>query len=310
MNDRLLEYKLDLIAAHLGVYKIEDVATVMRRQHVNPDDGRIVDVVDFFPEWNAYGTYGKLKICHEYIDEDWQRQRFEKYAGVAINDLPLYESQQALSRRFGQVHRCEVAVRPFRLMVQPRKDENGNYDKTLILRYLVSPKARQAQPVQAQPTAVSQPAPAQPAANGQGQRPPAANQKIHADELLKEAGVQIHEPNSRTATTAAPAATAVTPAEWLTRARQATDPFDFDTCVSRGLLVANSAYFETADHAEKARTGLFGEWKEGAAGAYLAGIEKYVKTRADLQAAGEPGTAVFKQAKSAALVAYREAMDA
>jgi len=73
--------------------------------------------------------------------------------------------------------------------------------------------------------------------------------------------------------------------------------------------VGNAAYFETADHAEKARTGLFGEWKEGAAGAYLAGIEKYVKTRADLQAAGEPGTAVFKQAKSAALVAYRESLE-
>lgn len=297
MNDKLLEYKLDLIAAHLGVYKVEDVATVMRRQHVNPDDGRIVDVVDFYPEWNAYGTYGKLKICHEYIDEEWQRQRFEKYAGVAINDLPLYESQQALSRRFGQAHRCEVPVRPFRLMVQPRKDENGNYDKTLILRYLVSPKARQAQPVQAQPTAVSQPAPAQPAANGQAQRSPAAN----------GSAPQAPAPKPQAPTMAA--ATAVTPAEWLTRARQATDPFDFDTCVSRGLLVANSAYFETADHAEKARTGLFGEWKEGAAGAYLAGIEKYVKTRADLQAAGEPGTAVFQQAKSAALVAYRESLE-
>ena len=284
MNDKLLEYKLDLIAAHLGVYKIEDVATVMRRQHVNPDDGRIVDVIDFYPEWNAYGTYGKLKVCHEYIDEEWQRQRFEKYAGVVIDDLPLYEGQQALSRRFGQVHRCEVAVRPFRLMVQPRKDENGNYDKTLILRYLVSPKARQAQPPQPPQTAV-----AQPAANGQaktnGSAPP------------------------QTPTTTAAAATAVTPAEWLTRARQATDPFDFDTCISRGLLVGADAYFETADHAEKARTGLFGDWKEGAAGAYLAGIERYVKTRADLQAAGEPGTAVFKQAKSAALVAYRESLE-
>lgn len=214
MNDSLLEYKLDLVAAHLDVYRIDEVAVVMRRQHTNPDDGRIVDVIDFYPEWNAFGTYGKMKLCHEYMDEDWQRQRFEKYAGVAINDLPLYEGQQALSRRFGQAHRCEVAVRPFRLMVQPRKDENGNNAKFLILRYLVSPKARQGRAVQPQPTAITQPAANGQAANGSGspQRPPAPNQKIHADQMLAEAGVNIHAP-------AAKSAAGVTPAEWLDRAR-------------------------------------------------------------------------------------------
>ncbi len=306
MNDSLLEYKLDLVAAHLGVYRIDEVAAVMRRQHTNPDDGRIVDVIDFYPEWNAFGTYGKLKLCHEYMDEDWRRQRFEKYAGVAINDLPLYESQQALSRRFGQPHRCETAVRPFRLMVQPRTDDNGNYAKTLILRYLTSPKARQGRVAQPAPTAVAQPAANGHTANGSTpngsqQRPPAPNQKIHADQMLAEAGVNVHAP-------AAKSAAGVTPAEWLQRASQATDPFDFDTCVARGLYVGNAAYFETADHAEKARTGLFGEWN-GAAAAYLAGLKKYVIVRTDLQAAGEPGTAVFAQAKSAALVAFRQVVD-
>ena len=33
MNN-MLEYKLDLIAAHLGVYRIDEVAAVMRRQHI------------------------------------------------------------------------------------------------------------------------------------------------------------------------------------------------------------------------------------------------------------------------------------
>ena len=292
MNDSLLEYKLDLVAAHLGVYKIEEVAAVIHRQHTNPDDGRIVDVVDFYPAWNAYGTYGKMKVCHEYLDEDWQRERFEKYAGVSLESLPLYDGQTALQRRFGQPHRCETAVQPFRLMVQPRKDENGNYDKTLILRYLPSPKARQGQPAQPQPTAVTQPATptrTAPAANGQAQAPNGHVQQPPAP------GRQ-------------PVAPPVTPAEWLNRARQATDPFDFDICLQRGLIVGGAVYFETADHAEKARTGLFGDWN-GSPAAYLAGIERYVKTRADLLSAGEPGAAVFQKAKSAALVAYREALE-
>ena len=269
MNDSLLEYKLDLVASHLGVYKIEEVTAVMRRQHTNPDDGRLVDVVDFYPAWNSQGTYGKMKLCHEYLDEEWQKARFEKYAGLSIDDLPIYDGQTALVRRFGQPHRCEVAVPPFRLMLQPRKDENGNYDKTLILRYLSSPKVRQEQLPPAQPAPT----------NGNGRAQPQS-----------------------------PSPSAVTPAEWLNRARQATDPFDFDTCLHRGLMMGGSAYFETADHAEKARTGLFGEWN-GAAGAYLAGIEKYVKIRADLLAAGEPGAAVFKKAKTAAMVAYRQTLE-
>lgn len=301
MNESLLEYKLDLVAAHLGVYRIDEVAAVMRRQHIAPEDGRIVDVVDFYPEWNSFGTYGKMKLCHEYLDEDWQRQRFEKYAGVALESLPIYEGQTALVRRFGQPHRCETAVQPFRLMVQPRTDDNGNNAKTLILRYLTSPKARQGRVTQPQPTAVAQPAANGQAANGSQQRPAAPNQKIHADQMLAEAGVNIHAP-------AAKSAAGVTPAEWLDRAQAATDPFDFDTCVARGLYVGNAAYFETADHAEKARAGLFGEWN-GAAAAYLAGLKKYVAVRTDLQADGQPGTAVFKAAKAAALVAYRETLE-
>jgi len=280
MNDSLLEYKLDLVATHLGVYKIEEVAAVIRRQFTRTD-GERAETIDFYPPWNAQGTFGKLKICHEYMDSDWQRQRFEKYAGVKIADLPIYEAQQALRRQFSRPSPHEVAVQPFRLMVQPQRNDEGEDGKTLILRYLSSPKAQQGQLPPAQPAA----------ANGQEQ-PTNGNGRA--------------QPQSPPPSPQSPAA--VSPAEWLNRARQATDPFDFDTCLQRGLVIGGSAYFETADHAEKARTGLFGEWN-GAAGAYLAGIEKYVKMRADLLAAGEPGAAVFKKAKSAAMVAYRETLE-
>ena len=261
MQNNLLEYKLDLIAAALNVYKIEDVETVIRRQHVRPDDGRIVDVIDFYPAWNAFGTFGKMKICHEYLDDDWQRQRFEKYAGVVVDDLPVYDGQTALVRRFGQTHRCETAVRPFRLMVQPRTDDNGNNAKTLILRYLTSPKARQGQP--APPPSSPTPAP----------QPPAKKELV------------------------------VTPDEWLARALQATDAYDFDECVSRGL-----AYYESGAHAEKARNALFGRWVDGRAAAYLTGLKTYASARQKLDKSGRPSRDVYNEAKADAVKAYQDAI--
>jgi hypothetical protein len=284
MNTNLLEYKMDLIAKHLGVYRIEEVAAVMRRQHTNPDDGRIVDVVDFYPPWNAYGTYGKMKICHEYLDEDWQKARFQKYSGFSVDQLPVYDAQTALVRRFGQEHRCEIPVAPFRLMVQPRQDENGNWAKTLILKYLVSPKARQTPPAQTAVYGNGQ------AANGNGQqtavRPPTPT------------------PQQPQATNGRSAVTAVSPTEWLERAIAATDPFDFDTCVSRAIL-----FFDSADRVESARIGMFGEWKPGLTAAYLAGIKKYAHTRDELETNQSPVAVAHREAKSAALVEYRKVID-
>ena len=304
MNNTLLEYKIDLIAKHLGVYRIDDVSTVMRRQHISPDDGRIVDVVDFYPPWNQYGTYGKMKICHEYLDEDWQKARFQKFSGFSVEQLPVYDGQTALVRRFGQEHRCEIPVQPFRLMVEPRQDENGNSAKTLILRYLAG-EPRQAPKPQ---TAVSQPA-------GAKTQPPA---KIHADELLRQMNVTIEEPGQRPATNnqqpttngQQPAAktsvlTAVTATEWLQRAREATESFDFDTCIHRAI-----PFFDSADRVESARVGMFGEWKTGQAAAYVAGIQKYASLRDELEANHAPATAAHKEAKNAALVEYRKVIDA
>lgn len=296
MNTNLLEYKMDLIAEHLGVYRIEEVAAVMRRQHTNPDDGRIVDVVDFYPAWNAYGTYGKMKICHEYLDEEWQKARFEKYSGFSVEQLPVYDAQTALVRRFGQEHRCEIPVAPFRLMIQPRQDENGNWAKTLILKYLVSPKARQAGPA---PTAA-----AQQAANGNGQAANGHNGNGQQTAVRPPAPQPTPTPQQPPATNGRSAVTAVSPTEWLERAAAATDPFDFDTCISRAI-----PFYDSADRVESARTGLFGEWKPGLTDAYLAGIKKYAHTRDELETNRTPVAAAHKDAKAAALVEYRKVID-
>lgn len=302
MNN-LLEYKMDLIAEHLGVYRIEEVAVVMRRQHTNPDDGSIVDIIDFYPAWNQYGTYGKMKICHEYIDQDWQKARFEKYAGFKIEELPVYEGQTALVRRFGQEHRCEIPVAPFRLMTQPRSDENGNDKKTLILRFLVSPKAR-----------MGNASPAQTAVNGNGQNgngyPNGHNGNGNGSS--HQTAVRPPQPPPAPAAQSQPqpvvngrsSVTAVTSAEWLQRVGEAIDPFDFDTCVSRAI-----PFYDSADRVESARIGMFGEWLPGYSRAYLSGLQKYATVRDEMEA-NNPTTVAHREAKGAALVEYRKVIDA
>ncbi|MCA9936547.1 MAG: hypothetical protein H6662_15440 [Ardenticatenaceae bacterium] len=270
MSDRLLEYKLDLIAEALNVYRIETVTAVMRRQHVTPEDGTIVDVLDFFPAWNEWGTYGKMKVAHEYLDNDWQRERFEKFAGVKVNDIPLYEGQTALVRRFGVTHKCEVAVRPFRLMLQPRKDENGNYDKTLILRYLTSPQARQNTP----------------------QMPPAP----------ATAPVRVQTPPPPEPETAVPPAaprTQPNPIEkdWELEAANSSDPLMFDTALAKAV-----PWFKDGNGVQQFREVIFGDaFQPQHTPAYVRGLQAYARERK----AANGNREAHNRAKTKAIEAFR-----
>lgn len=250
--DNLLEYKLDLIADALGAYKIEDVATVVFR-HYTRSDGEEAQLIDFYPPWSPSGGYGVYKVASEYMDEDWQRERFEKYAGVKIADLPSFEGQQAMQRRHGRPHRCEVEVGPFRLMVKPQKNDDGKDGKTLILRYLSSPEARR-RPAQNQPTA--QPAsPARP--QGQTAVPPT---------------------NPNPPQTAAPRPTAnqatKVAVDWRQQAMQAVDPLDFDH--SWGRVVGASS-----KEVEVLRVSICGQWQDGRSPAYVAAMEEYSRVLAE-----------------------------
>lgn len=251
----LLEYKLDLIAKALDVYRIETVTAVVRRQHTSEETGEVVNVIDFYPAWNEWGSYGKMKVAHEYLDHDWQRQRFEKFSGISVDQLPIYEGQQAMQRRFGMTHKCEVEVRPFRLMLQPRKDENGNYDKTLILRYLyANHNARQ--PAEPSAAPVGAPTP-----------PPARNGRVNGS-------------GSRQSQAVAP------PAEPPAKA-DAAGPVEFDDLVSateQGLAEAVlkvQPWFKSTDNISAFRKTLFGEWQPGEAyiDAYFAGLLRYAELR-------------------------------
>lgn len=244
----LLEYKLDLIARALDVYRVETVTAVVRRQHTSEETGEVVDVIDLYPAWNEWGTYGKMKVAHEYLDHDWQRQRFEKFTGVKVDDLPIYEGQQAMTRRFGRKHKCEVAVRPFRLLLQPRKDENGNYDKTLILRYLYADRAANRKP--AQPPATAAPSATHPgsAANGHG-----------------------HGRQSQPATAGQPTAD-----WWELVAAEPVTPDVFDTKYAEA-----DANYNDGAHVKKFRRLLFGDWQNGHVRAYARGLKKYGELRSD-----------------------------
>lgn len=139
-NNTLLNLKLDLIAEAMNAYRIHEIAAVIRRPHVNPDDGTITERIDFYPHWNQWGTFGKYKVASEYLDHEWQIERFERSSGLKIADLPAYEGQQALQRRFGATSNYEVTVKTsFKLLVQPRPGgEEGKDDKTLIRRYITA----------------------------------------------------------------------------------------------------------------------------------------------------------------------------
>lgn len=159
---RDLHKKMDLIAETLKAYETETVVTVMRRAHVN-DDGSETPVIDFYPAWNAAGTWGKYKIAHEYLNQPWQVERFEKFAGVRLDAIPLYAAAQALIRNPARPHKDEYPLaQPFLLWVRtPPGASDEERAKKQVLGYRRLPERGDARPA-ARPPAAEAPAPAAP----------------------------------------------------------------------------------------------------------------------------------------------------
>lgn len=278
MNN-LLEYKLDLIAEQLGVYKIETIAAVMRRQHINPSDGQTVDVIDFYPEWNELGTYGRLKVAHEYMDQDWQRQRFEKYSGITIDSIPLYEGQQALQRKFDRKHPGETAVTPFKLMVQPRKDDNGNNEKTLVLRYLYDRRGNGRSPV-------AVPASPPPHVNGNGHhKPPSQPEPVPAANGPVEQSVRTRTTNSVTIEK-----------DWELEAAEAQNDLMFDTALAKAV-----PWFKNSDTVRQFREIIWDGFNPDHSRAYVRGLQAYARERQKANGSRE----AHNRAKTLAVEAFR-----
>lgn len=96
-----------------------------------------------------------------------------------------------------------------------------------------------------------------------------------------------------------------TPEQWLQRAAEAADQLDFDVCVARGLPF----FAGDIDRAEKVRETLFGRWYPERARAYLAGVQRYVSTRTDLEQSGWSVLSAHTEAKAKAKAAYIQALE-
>lgn len=151
--DQLLHEKLDLIAAALDAYRVDAVGAVLRRQWIG-EDGEERNAVDFYPVWNSQGTYGSKRLLVEYMDHDWQRERFNKFTGLNFNTLPIEFRETAVSRRFGHTHTCEVEVtNGVKIMYIPADQDKGR-DRNRLHRYIPGRPRQQTRPPQ---TAVTPP---------------------------------------------------------------------------------------------------------------------------------------------------------
>lgn len=133
--------------------KAEKVVAVMRRVASNG-----APVVDFYPEWNEAGTYGINRCGFMYLDKPEDVAEFEAQSGLKLMDIPLYESEAALKRKFGKTHPKQVAVAtPFEIIKTP----DGQHDNGMP-RYIYSYKLPKLAAASAAPAAPKAAAPAAP----------------------------------------------------------------------------------------------------------------------------------------------------
>lgn len=230
-----------------GAFEFATVATVMRRVHVN-EDGSETPVIDFYPAWTP-GGYGKYKIAHEYLNHDWQVERFEKFSSIKLADLPLYNGQQALIRNPGRRDRAEVDLpQPFRLIVRTPpglSEEDRQKAKKEILGYRRLPGYNS----QPQPSRPAPPPPQEPDTSAAPQQPEPSGYKP------------------------IPAVMPDDVEHWTIEALSATEPLMFDTAILKLF-----PQFDNLENVEKSRESWFGEsWNEEHAPAYFAGIRKLVQ---------------------------------
>lgn len=92
----------------------EKMATIVKREK---EDG--TPIIDFYPEWNATGSFGEHRYAHMYLDTPEDVAQFEAQSGLKLASLPTYDKDR-LKRTFGKTHKCEVTiVTPFDMVKIP-----------------------------------------------------------------------------------------------------------------------------------------------------------------------------------------------
>lgn len=100
--------------------EIETIDTVVRRKTENG-----VPIIDFYACWSHENKFGAFKYAHKYLDKSEDIAQFEAQSGLKLNDIPLYEGQQAITRKAEKPTRYEIKVRRTFNM---KKVKVGQYD--------------------------------------------------------------------------------------------------------------------------------------------------------------------------------------
>jgi hypothetical protein len=116
----------------------EVIATVVKRVTTNDKT-----IIDFYPAWNANGSFGSYKYGHMYIDDDNDIAAFEAASGLKYADLPTMENaDQAMTRKIDKRNKFEVDVKKVFEIV--REDTGKSTDsgmKKYRYSYFVTPTA-------------------------------------------------------------------------------------------------------------------------------------------------------------------------
>jgi hypothetical protein len=97
----------------------EEIGVVVRRV---ASDG--TPIVDFYPPWGYQNTFGMHKYAHMYLGTAEDVSQFEAQSGLKLADLPVYEGESAMTRKYGSPKKYEVKVkRPFEVV----RTEDGTY---------------------------------------------------------------------------------------------------------------------------------------------------------------------------------------
>ena len=90
-----------------------NIDTVIKRLHEGTDkDGKPKEtyVVDFYPKWNAAGTFGAYKYCSKWINSAKDQEDFEAATGLLLDEMPEYQAQAPYVRKQEKVGRNEVRL--------------------------------------------------------------------------------------------------------------------------------------------------------------------------------------------------------
>lgn len=104
-----MTYGLEKSRNHVR-FEVAEIGTLVRRKQKNYDENRnrLPDspVIDMYAPWSDYTDrntgsvkwYGKYREFSHWINNDEDQSKFERYTGLALDDMPIYGGQNPIMR--------------------------------------------------------------------------------------------------------------------------------------------------------------------------------------------------------------------